>query len=87
MDGDPSKLPTVTLGKRFCSLIKKGPRAKRAQKRRELSVLCGSSPSPSPSSSRSVTPLPTVCTGQGQKQATYRASVPYPQNHAVAVQR
>ena len=69
-DGDPSKLPTVTLGKRFCSPMKKGPRAKRAQ-RRELSVLSDSSPSPSPSSSRSVTPLPTV--GQGQEQATVQS--------------
>ena len=52
--------------------MKKGPRAKRAQKRRELSVLSDSSPSPSPISSRSVTPLPTVCTGQGQEQATFQ---------------
>ena len=73
-DGDPSKLPTVTLGKRFCSPMKKGPRAKRAQKRRELSVLSASSPSPSSSrSSRSVTPLPTVCTSQGHEQATFQS--------------
>ena len=26
-------IPTVTLGKRFCSPMKKGPRAKQAQKR------------------------------------------------------
>ena len=70
-DGDPRKLPTVT--QRFCSPIKKGPRAKRAQKRRELSVLSDSSPSPSPSSCRSVTPLPTVCTGQGQEKATFKS--------------
>ena len=53
--------------------MKKGPRAKRAQKMRELSVLSDSSPSPSPSSSRSVTPLPTDCTGQGQEQATFQS--------------
>ena len=38
-DGDPNKLPTVTLGKKFCSPMKKGSRAKHAQKRRELYVL------------------------------------------------
>ena len=70
-DSDPSKLPTVTLGKRICFPMTKGPRAKRAQKRRELSVLRASSPSPSSSSSsRSVTPIPTVCTSQGHEQAT-----------------
>ena len=48
----------ATLGKRFVSPIKKGPRAKRAkgrQTKKQLSELY-SSVSPTPSSSRSVTP-------------------------------
>ena len=48
----------ATLGKRFASPIKKGPRAKRAkgrQTKKQLSELY-SSVSPTPSSSRSVTP-------------------------------
>ena len=57
-NGDARSDPIATLGKRFASPIKKGPRAKRAkgrQTKKQLSELY-SSVSPTPSSSRSVTP-------------------------------
>ena len=57
-DGDP-KTPSVTLGKRFASPIKQGPRAKRARERDEQRQLHEHSVTPvTPSSSRSVTPAP-----------------------------
>ena len=57
-NGNAKNDPTITLGKRFASPIKKGPRAKRAKVReakKQLSELY-STVSPTPSSSRSVTP-------------------------------
>ena len=57
-NGDAKNDPTTTLGKRFASPIKKGPRAKRAKGReakKQLSELY-STVSPTPSSSRSVAP-------------------------------
>ena len=58
-NGDVKNDPTTTLGKRFASPIKKGPRAKRVKGReakKQLSELYSTvSPTPS-SSSRSVTP-------------------------------
>ena len=58
-DGDPKKTPSVTLGKRFASPIKQGPRAKRARERDEQRQLHEHSVTPmTPSSSRSVTPAP-----------------------------
>ena len=60
-DGDVTKQPVLTLGKRFASPVKKSlPRAKRARAReisKELSRLQRSTASPS--SSRSVTPTST----------------------------
>ena len=60
--GDAKKDPITTLGKRFASPKKKGPRAKRAKRRevtKQLSDLFSSPVSPTPSSSRSVTPSTT----------------------------
>ena len=57
-NSDTKNNPTTTLGKRFASPIKKGPRAKRAKGReakKQLSELY-STVSPTPSSSRLVTP-------------------------------
>ena len=57
-EGDTSKVPSLTLGKRFASPMKKGPRAKRAKVRdedrqlREGSISCVSE-----YSGRSVTPM------------------------------
>ena len=66
-DGDASKAPNLSLEKRFCSPCKKtGSRAKRAEKRRSLSVLSTTSPSLSPCSSRSETPAPSVASSQLQ---------------------
>lgn len=56
---DSTKDPESTLGKRFASPIKKGPRAKRAKSResnKQLRELYGSPISPTPSTSRSATP-------------------------------
>ena len=78
-NGDAKNDPTTTLGKRFASPIKKGPRAKRAKSReakRQLSKLY-STVSPTPSSSRSVTPSTseqpalTVAVGE-QLQSDYQ---------------
>ena len=56
-DRDASKSPNVTLGKRFASPIKQGPRAKCAKEREEQRMLKEHSMTPaSASSSRSVTP-------------------------------
>ena len=60
--GDAKKDPITTLGKRFASPKKKGPRAKRAKRRevtKQLNELFSSPVSPTPSSSRSVTPSTT----------------------------
>ena len=55
--GDTKKTPNVTLGKRFASPIKQGPRAKQARGRDELRQLREHSRTPvTPSSNRSVTP-------------------------------
>lgn len=77
-DGDASKSPNVTLGKRFASPIKQGPRAKRAKEREEQRMLKEHSMTPaSASSSRSVTPaagtsakIHTVMVGE-QLQSDY----------------
>ena len=53
-DGDTTKSPSLTLGKRFASPIKQGPRAKRAKAREERVIV--QQHSVTPSSSRSVTP-------------------------------
>ena len=53
-DGDTTKSPSLTLGKRFASPIKQGPRAKRAKAREERVMV--QQHSVTPSSSRSVTP-------------------------------
>ena len=59
-EGDAKKTPNVTLGKRFASPIKKGPRAKRAREREDQRQLREHSRTPvTPSSSRSVTPTCT----------------------------
>ena len=56
-DGDASKSPSVSLGKRFASPIKQGPRAKRAKEREEQRMLKEHSLTPaSASSSQSITP-------------------------------
>ena len=56
-DGDASKSPSVTLGKRLASPMKKGPRLQRAKTREEQRLLKEHSMTPvSPSSSRSITP-------------------------------
>ena len=60
-DGDASKTPSPTVGKRFSSPLKKGPRSKRAKTRevnKQLTNLL-SSPSLSPRSSRSASPAVT----------------------------
>ena len=60
-DGDASKTPSPTVGKRFSSPIKKGPRSKRAKTRevnKQLTNLL-SSPSLSQKSSRSASPAVT----------------------------
>ena len=59
-EGDAKKTPNVTLGKRFASPIKKGPRAKRAREREDQRQLREHSRTTvTPSSSRSVTPTCT----------------------------
>ena len=60
--GDATKPPSVLLGKRFASPVKRGPRALRARTREEEKMLRESrNPTPvSVTSSRSVTPLPAA---------------------------
>ena len=58
--GDPSKSPSLTLGKRFASPLKQGSRAKRAKTREEQRYLHSHSLTPVHSTpSRSVTPSVT----------------------------
>ena len=60
-EGDPKKVPSLTLGKRFASPKKLGPRAKRARDRDEQRQLREHSMTPASEaacSSRSVTPAP-----------------------------
>ena len=52
-DGDSSKVPSLSLGKRFCSPVKKDSRAKRAMIREDNR---SSTPLPTSSVSRSITP-------------------------------
>ena len=57
LDGDTSKLPSITSGKRFASAIKQRLRAKRANEREEQRILKEHGMTPaSASSSQSVTP-------------------------------
>ena len=62
-EGNVKKTPSITLGKRFASPIKQGPRAKRAKERSVDKQLCESrAQTPLSSSSRSVTPASTSTT-------------------------
>ena len=62
-DGDVKNPPVLTLGKRFASPIKIGPRSKRARQRDEDKQLREHNVTPvTPCSSRSVTPAPTTPT-------------------------
>lgn len=74
-DGDASRDPTITLGKRFCSPAKKDPRTKRAVRRRQLSILSSTSPSSvSPCSSRSETPAPPSVSSHQQESDQFPSS-------------
>ena len=60
-DGDCSKEPSITLGKRFASPRKKGPRVKRMRERKERRELSRSVTPSLPTTSKSVTPTsPTL---------------------------
>ena len=58
-DGDATKPPSVLLGKRFASPVKRGPRALRARTREEEKML-RESRNPTPVSITSLTPLPAA---------------------------